>query len=213
MEEETKKGFEIVSDLSETGLDQAFADGLLRDIPFIGTAYKIAMLGKSISDRIFVTKLARFLQEIESIPKEELVEFCRKIDGGKVSLRRLGEAVVLAINRIDDMDKLSILGSIFRAYLGSKITYDQFRRIYAAIDFAVLSDLKSFCDPLKTENDRTFSHLMNSGLTAVSPSAVDEHGRAVFLRVEKTELGKIFQELMSQNMTGDRTNNSKENKW
>ena len=198
MDEEIKKGFEIVADLAEVGLDQAFVDGFLRDIPFIGAAYKIALLGKSISDRIFVTKLARFLRVLEDMPKEKIEEFCRNVDEGGVSLRCLGEAVILAINRIDDMDKLPILGRIFRAYVGGAITYDQFRRLYAAIDSAVLTDLLAFCNSGITSGDPAFSHLSNSGLTAVSTNALDERGMTVFLRIEKTQLGEVFQKIMAQ---------------
>lgn len=61
------KALEILSDLAEAGLDQKFADGFLRDVPFNGTAYKMAMLGKSISDQIFITKLAHFLKALACI--------------------------------------------------------------------------------------------------------------------------------------------------
>lgn len=198
MKEETKKGLEIFADLAEAGLDQAFADGFLRDVPVLGTAYKIAMLGKSISDRIFVTKLARFLRAIQDIPKEEIEAFCRRVDEGFVTIQKLGEAVVLAINRIDDMDKLPILGLVFRAYVGGAITYEQFRGIYAAIDSAVTSDLIAFCTSGATTDDPSFSRLSNSGLTAISTRALDETGSLVFLRVEKTDLGEVFRQVIAQ---------------
>ncbi|MBI1920306.1 MAG: hypothetical protein HYS23_04400 [Geobacter sp.] len=199
MKEEARKALEIICDLTEAGLDQVFVDGFLRDVPVIGTAYKIAELGKSISDRIFVTKLARFFKCIEDIPKNEIEDFCRKVDEGGISLQRLGENLVLAINRVNDMDKMPILGLVFRAYIEGKITYDQFQRIYAAVDGAVISDLRAFIASDAKADDPTFSCLINTGFTAISRRAVSGHGDFIPLRVEKTDLGETFRQVMSGN--------------
>lgn len=198
MKEEVGKVFEIIGDLAEAGLDQTFVDGFLRDVPVIGTAYKIAMLGKSISDRIFVTKLARFLRGIENIPKDKIKEFCRKVDEEGINLQKLGENVVLAINRVDDMDKLPILSLVFCAFVGGRITLDQFRRIYAAVDSAVVSDLLAFLNPDAKADDSIFSNLPNSGFTAISRRAISGHGDFIPLRIEKTELGETFQQIMAK---------------
>ena len=176
-------------------MDQTFADGFLRDVPIIGTAYKMAMLGKSVSDHIFITKLARFLKALEDVPEHELASFRHEFDNGEISARKVGEALVLAIDRVDDSDKLPLLARIFRAYVGKTISYVEFRQIYVAVDSSTISDIVAFCES-DSKDVSLRTRLLTSGLTAMGTSGLSSQGGPVFLTIAETDVGKTLRRVM-----------------
>jgi hypothetical protein len=57
---------DLGADLFEVAVDTLTDSGVLKDIPVLGSAVKIAVIGKTIHDRIFLTKIHRFLAATES---------------------------------------------------------------------------------------------------------------------------------------------------
>jgi hypothetical protein len=169
-------------------------EDLLRYVPLLGTAYKVACLGKSISDRIFLCKLQRFVGSIATISSEERAAFMKRLDGNPEQLRKVGETIVLAINKLDDMEKPELLGKIFRAYVRGVITNDQFRRLTAAVDAALVSDLLQFGITGSKDNP-VLKNLMGTGLTTTGTTALTATGQPVFNTIVKTEIGEVFQKL------------------
>jgi hypothetical protein len=67
-------------ELLEPLLDNFFEDGLLKDIPFLGTAVNIARMGQTITDRIFLNKVARFIVALPKVEETKKQEFYRKLE-------------------------------------------------------------------------------------------------------------------------------------
>ena len=67
----------ISKDLGEVGLDSLLEDGLFKDIPFVGTGISVAKLIHSISDRILLTKLIHFINELDLKKSLQLGETLR----------------------------------------------------------------------------------------------------------------------------------------
>ncbi|MBW4055501.1 MAG: hypothetical protein HIU83_08860 [Proteobacteria bacterium] len=130
---------EIAGDVSELALDDVLNEGVLKDIPVFGWLIKGYRVVSTVKDRIFLKKIAMFLQgaTVEIRRKEEFVDklsdlsFCQKV----------GENLILLLDRQDNLEKAFILGKSFAAYLSGSIEYDMFLRLAATIDRALITDL------------------------------------------------------------------------
>ena len=54
----------ISKNLGEIGLDSLLGDGLFKDVPFISTGLSVTKLIRSVSDRILLTKIIHFINEL-----------------------------------------------------------------------------------------------------------------------------------------------------
>ena len=61
---------EILAESSEVVIDQGLRDGLLKDIPVVGFVAKSIDVVSSIRDKLFASKIVRFLEAIEEIGEE-----------------------------------------------------------------------------------------------------------------------------------------------
>lgn len=63
MPNERSTAVELGADMMEVVIDESLEDGLLKDVPLLGSAVKIANLTRSVRDRLFLAKLKRFVEE------------------------------------------------------------------------------------------------------------------------------------------------------
>jgi hypothetical protein len=54
----------------------------------------------------------------------------------------LSEAIVLILDKLDDLEKPEMVAKAFAAFVRSKIPYECFRRLSSAIDIGFIEDLK-----------------------------------------------------------------------
>lgn len=194
MEDEFRRNaLELAIDISEPFLDYFLEDELLQDIPVFGGVYKIVRLVKSIPDRIFIAKISVFIKAIEKITPEQRQDFLQRHGNDPDLLRRVGEALVLILNKMDDMDKPEILGKAFCEYVRGNLSYVDFRRICKAIDLSLVSDLQKFSKPEGSMDQYLLNHLAGSGLVIESDKNINEYGHIGFARMEVTQLGYKFQ--------------------
>lgn len=186
---------ELTFDIAEAFLDQFFDEGLLRDLPVIGMFYKTACLVKSIPDRIFLAKLFRFVKAIEMITPAERDAFIKRLEKDPKTLQRVGEAIVLILDKLDDMEKPELLGKAFRAYVRGAITYEQFRRLSVAIDVSLVADLQQLGSLTTSADQSLLEHLAGTGLARPSTTSLTETGSHVFNNIEITKTGDLFQKL------------------
>ena len=187
--------FELALDIAETSIDCILDEGILHDIPLIGIAYKCARIGYSISDRIFMAKIVRFVEALDQISPDEKEEFRKKIEEDPEMQKRVGESLVLILNKFDDLKKPQMLTIAFRAFIRGEINYEQFRRICVAIDICLISDLEKFSIPDYSRDQTLLEHLNGTGLVMNSSKSVSEYGNVVINRLEISEIGHMFQEL------------------
>ncbi|MDM3856490.1 MAG: hypothetical protein PT120_16755, partial [Aphanizomenon gracile PMC649.10] len=74
------KLLELLADFGEVALDVTLEEGLLKDIPVIGSAIKIATITKNIPNQLFLSKMKRFLQKIDKISQEDKENFIQDLD-------------------------------------------------------------------------------------------------------------------------------------
>jgi hypothetical protein len=135
----------LAIDLGEVALDTVFEDGLLQDIPFIGAVAKLGSAGFTVRDRIFAKKLLLFITKLSEIPPDKRREMLDRLEDEK-QRRKTGEKLLLLIDRMNDMDKPSMMARAFKAYLEGHIDrhqFDELAHIIDALNMATVETLKA----------------------------------------------------------------------
>ena len=125
---------EVVYELAEVGIDQLIEEGFARDIPILGTVVGLARIGLSIRDLQFMKKLHRFLAEIQTVPQKERQKFVDKMNEEEGFEARVGEDLLLLLERLDSMKKPQMVGRIFKAWLEGRIDEDTHQRLQHSVD-------------------------------------------------------------------------------
>lgn len=160
------------ANLTDASLDtaEALLDGLtaagdiLEAFPVFGTAAKLIRAGFSIHDRAFMRKMARFLTELQHVSAEERYAFVREMDRDPAFKKKVGEKLILLLDRFDDLEKANVLGKLFRAYLVGRADYDLFGRLAGVIDRVYLPDLARLHQNEEVGRDDAVSALVALGL-------------------------------------------------
>jgi hypothetical protein len=136
-----RNAIEILSEGAEVVIDQGLKDGLLKDIPFVGMVAKSIDVASSIRDKLFASKIVRFLEAIEEIGEEEKAKLREKMRSSSEEAGKVGEVVILTIEQATDSDKSDIVANVFLAYTAGIIAADELRRICDTVDKAFVDDL------------------------------------------------------------------------
>jgi hypothetical protein len=173
---------DMTTDVTEVLLDSITDIGtVLEAFPVLGIGVKAVRAGFSIRDRTFLSKLGLFLLELKKVSTEERYQFVRKFDGDPAFKKRVGEQLILLLDRCDDFQKATVLGQLFRAYLVGRADYNLFRRLAGIIDRAYLPDI-SLLNRFKDDTGGDDAVVALEALGLVYHSALrggDASGRAV----------------------------------
>jgi len=132
----------ILETTAELTVDNILESEELKQIPVFGTLVKMVKLGSSIRDRLFARKLLTFLHEVASIPFEKRVQFVNRLSS-KGNKQRTGEAILLLLERLDDMTKPEIVGKIVCSAILGEIDDETSLKLSAMVDRSYITDLIS----------------------------------------------------------------------
>lgn len=187
---------DAILDLAEVALDQNLADGVLKDVPIVGTLVKLARAGQSVSEELFLRKLARFLADLNAVPVEEREKLLEQYPDTSEEQKVLGENLLLALERLDDVKKPAILARFFAAYIKTKIDYFTFTRLARALEkfnVELLPNLRWFYtreEPAVETPEEVIHELSLAGLVTVGLEGSGAFGGSAGYRY--SELGKTF---------------------
>lgn len=161
---------DTTASLAEVFLDASISDGVLRDIPFVGTILGLSRAAISISDRIFLNKLIHMLTEIDSVPVEQRRQLVEEIDKSEKLTLKVGEKLIYIIDRCEDHLSSKIVGRLFRAYLEGRLSYSDFLRLSFAVDRLHYSNLLIFLDYDRSSIPaEEAGHYLGTGLFDLDP--------------------------------------------
>jgi len=161
----------ISADIIETIIDSTIENGLIKDLPIIGSIVGLSKGIISIQDRLFTKKLLKFLLQLKSIPEFQRRKQIEKIEKSSKNRIKVGEKILYIIQDCNDHIKAEFVGLLFAAYLQEEIDYESFNRCSDCI-------IKAFVDDIfwHVENDyeklslEESQDLINCGLFEMSPS-------------------------------------------
>ena len=129
--------------IGEVLLDTVFEDGVLKEIPIIGTIIGIAKASVAIHERQLAKNAYAFIKGLQegSVPPERLDEYKQKLEDPKIAERELGY-VLLLLDREIYAEKSVILGRMYAAVVDQRITWEQFQELSEALDRMFMVDFQ-----------------------------------------------------------------------
>lgn len=124
---------DVLADVAELGLDAELADGVLREIPVLGTLLRMARTAGVVRNHLFARKLARFLTGYQKVPRDERDRFIASLDDPN-ERHRVGTTLLLVLDRCDSMDKPQLIALLFAGVVSREIHLDTFQRFVASLE-------------------------------------------------------------------------------
>lgn len=159
----------IVFEWAEVGKGLITDDEILKNIPVIKTLVESINAVNSISDKLLEQKLEHFLKELADIQPQQRNKMITKIENSGKYSTNVGETLLHILDKIEGLEKSTMLGKLFREFLSETITYDDFLRTKDCVSNAFLPDLLIFLEepelPREIQTTKVyFNNLLNSGI-------------------------------------------------
>jgi hypothetical protein len=102
----------LAPEYAELLLDGALDEGVLKDIPVLGTIAAVAKTGLAIRDRMFVRKLYLFVYALKEISPSERASMILRLEEDEKFTQRVGECLVLLLERLDHLQKPALVDGV-----------------------------------------------------------------------------------------------------
>ena len=134
----------MITDVGEAIIDTALDDGILKDIPILGSIVGVGKCIKNISDVLFTNKLIAFLTGLKDADaKERKAAILKWEDDAKYRIR-VGETLLNMINRCDDTQKAKWLSKLFYELVLKQQNSELFMRAEKVLSVMSVMDVLSF---------------------------------------------------------------------
>lgn len=156
---------DLSRDIIEVVVDEAFEEGIIKEIPIVKTIYSITRTYRSITDKIQLKKTLLVLLELKDLNVDEREEFLKELEDKYTSG---SEKLMLAINHLQTYEKCVIFGKLSALRAKGKIDIDVYLRLTKVIQDAYLDDLK-VVPYLKQAPTFLFINMKNVAVEEISP--------------------------------------------
>lgn len=168
---------ELLANLGEVVLDSLLVDGLIKDLPILGSIVGVIKSTLAIRDHAFIRKLALFVLESSAVSDKAKREFKEHLSSDPEFKKSTATHLTIVLDRLDVLEKAGILGRVFAAFIEGKITQAQLRRLSAALDRVLVEDLAILRDFLHNNQSamlprECFDGLESAGLVLAYHSTV-----------------------------------------
>lgn len=196
---------DIFGSVSETAIDSVLESGALRDIPIIGMITGTLKAGNDIKSALFIRKIAIFFKTLSDTSDEDRRRFIDKFRT-REEQHRFGEAILLLLERAENMEKPKLIAQIINAYISNKVDESMAFRICSMIDRCYVQDfelLRDFVNGTQGENILIVESLLsvgflsNAGIDGGTFGEEGEDSDGVIYNIN--DYGKIFVECVYQN--------------
>ena len=134
----------VTTDFAETFTDSLLNEGILRDIPILGTIIGLTKATFNLNERLLLKKLIYFLSELQDISVEKRLKLILSIENSEKHKIKVGEKLLYIIDKCDDHITAKYVATLFSSFLNEKITYQDFLRGSTIIQKLFLQDLEQF---------------------------------------------------------------------
>lgn len=164
----------LTPELLETGFDLITESEVLKEIPIFGIGFKGYSLYQKIAESFFTKKLLKFLIELKNITLNDRLNFINELESKKET-HKAGEKLLITLNRLNDDEKATFIGKLFKNTIIGKLEYKDFIRLTHIIDNAYIEDLKLLENNYRLSriDDDVKSNLHQIGLIKQSISDVN----------------------------------------
>ncbi|MDF3867968.1 hypothetical protein P3W53_26110 [Pseudomonas denitrificans (nom. rej.)] len=138
---------ELVKENGEIVLDAVLKDGVLKEIPILGTALNIYKAGNDIAAYFFAQKVMFFLRETEKVSEEERTEFLKKNCSNDEGVENLGEVTLMVLEKMDNPALAKMLGRAFALMMKGKLhkqNFELYTHIIKNLDPYLIRQVSAF---------------------------------------------------------------------
>ena len=201
---------DVLTDLAEFGIDQLLKDGVFQAIPLIGSAVGVLKIFIKTKDWLLLRNVYRFRYNIQTITEDNRKSFIERLSKDADYRQRVGENLLLLLNRVDDIRKPELIANLFKAFVEGRIDDEKYQKLGTAIDRISIQNIPhliKFYHEFDGENfeilhnrvneipDDALQDLVNCGIIDIcfNPNILIDEG---FTRSKVVELGKMFVEIV-----------------
>lgn len=158
----------LLTDFGEFTLDSFLQDGVIKELPIVGSAFSMVKIGADIRDRIFVEKLKSFIENIDKNQK------WREKFSNDEECNKISKQLLYIVDSCDDDNKLKLIGMAFNYLVNGEITKDEYFYTVNIISKSFYPYLKMLLEidesDKRFKNDGTkydyfgITHLLNIGV-------------------------------------------------
>jgi len=187
---------ELTAGVLEFSLDQLLQNGVLREFPVVGAILALGKTGASVRDFLFLRKVFRFLYQLRDVSLEKRIEFGNRIREDSEYRRKVGENLLLILEKLNAFSKADMLGRVYKAHLTGNINTETLEKLVSAIERVNLHDLdrlRQFYvdDDENSREDEQLQNLAFAGLVCIQLGEVGLVG-GVSGQFKQCEIGRMF---------------------
>lgn len=190
-------------DYIELGIDTLFKDGVLKDIPIVGSIIGAGKFVYNIADRNAIKQLVVFINEFNkrTIEPKKLEDHRLKLRANSRNLEKELGRVMIILNRNIDAYKSVIEARFYSACIESEISWETFCELCDITERMFLSDINTLQSAylnngviLKMRTSYRHDRLISIGLLKEGPASGiidldDPNPQYIYIL---TEIGKIY---------------------
>lgn len=136
---------DLLSSVADTSLNSAIESGALQGIPFFSLLVGAMKAKRDVRDALFKRKVALFLKPISETPAHLRKRFTEEIvHSGKQ--HEFGQAVLLLLDKADNMEKTKIIGRLMSALILGDIDEPKTMRLCSIVNRCYVQDLELLRD-------------------------------------------------------------------
>ena len=136
----------MITDVGEAIMDSALDDGILKDIPILGSVVGAGKCIKNISDVLFTNKLIAFLTGLKDADAEERKAAILKWESDAKYRINVGETLLNMVDRCDDTLKAQWLSKLFYVLVLKEGMGNVFMRAEKVLSGLSVMDVMLFLD-------------------------------------------------------------------
>jgi hypothetical protein len=149
---------DLIAEVADVGLESLMNSDLLGDVPVVGTLFKLIGVAGGVRDALFARKLIRFIETVASGGYADRQRILEELDSDENKKRKAGEALLLYLDRMDDVDKATLLANAYMARLRRDISLTQFHALAAVINRIMLTFSREYCQLFWLNNSLLDDH-------------------------------------------------------
>ena len=133
-----------IVDISEAFFDSNITNEFLKDLPIIGWASKAVTAADIIRTNFLINKILAFLEGISDLTHDEINAFEQKYLLNSKEVNKFYNALLISIDRINHIDKATIISHLFRSLIHFNINESFFLRSVNIVENIFIEDLKEY---------------------------------------------------------------------
>jgi hypothetical protein len=129
-------------DIGEITIDSILKDGVLKDIPIIGSLAGIWKTGIAVNDYLFLRKLVAFLNESSKLSEKKRVKLIENLEDDSYQ-KEAGEKLIAIIDNLETKSKAVLLGKALNLFGQGVITKEAFWSVAFIIEKIPMQDIRA----------------------------------------------------------------------